>query len=64
MISQEQALATAERWLNPEGQQSREVLVQEFDLVTGKCRPPATFGHSWARRQSRRTIPGALVASS
>ncbi|MFZ3566367.1 SUKH-4 family immunity protein [Streptomyces sp. BH097] len=61
MISQEQALATAEGWLNPEGQQRREVRIQEFDLgwvvwaaapplerdpVTGKRRPPATFGHS------------------
>ncbi|MFJ8951134.1 SUKH-4 family immunity protein [Streptomyces sp. NPDC102381] len=61
MISQEQALATAEGWLNPEGQQRREVRIQEFDLgwvvwaaapplerdpVTGKRRPPATIGHS------------------
>ncbi|MEB8339384.1 SUKH-4 family immunity protein [Streptomyces endophyticus] len=61
MISQEQALATAEGWLNPEGQTRREVRVQEFDLgwvvwaaappmerdpVTGKRRPPATIGHS------------------
>ncbi|MET9736666.1 SUKH-4 family immunity protein [Streptomyces sp. NPDC006422] len=61
VISQEQALATAEAWLNPEGQPRREVRIQEFDLgwvvwaappplerdpVTGKRRPPATFGHS------------------
>ncbi|MET9291857.1 SUKH-4 family immunity protein [Streptomyces sp. NPDC003077] len=61
MISQEQALATAEGWLNPEGQERREVRMQEFDLgwvvwaaappverdpVTGKRRPPATIGHS------------------
>lgn len=61
MISQEQALATAEGWLNPEGQEHREVRMQEFDLgwavwaaappaerdpVTGKRRPPATIGHS------------------
>ncbi|MFJ9180090.1 SUKH-4 family immunity protein [Streptomyces sp. NPDC102360] len=61
MISQEQALATAEGWLNPAGQQRREVRIQEFDLgwvvwatapplerdpVTGRRRPPATFGHS------------------
>ncbi|WP_407554708.1 SUKH-4 family immunity protein [Streptomyces sp. Pv4-95] len=61
MISQEQALATAEGWLNPEGQARREVRMQEFDLgwvvwaaappierdpVTGKRRPPATIGHS------------------
>ncbi|MFI9051921.1 SUKH-4 family immunity protein [Streptomyces sp. NPDC053427] len=61
MISQEQALATAEGWLNPEGQAHREVRMQEFDLgwvvwaaapplerdpVTGKRRPPATIGHS------------------
>ncbi|MGG7575077.1 SUKH-4 family immunity protein [Streptomyces sirii] len=61
MISQEQALATAEGWLNPEGQERREVRIQEFDLgwvvwaaappierdpVTGKRRPPATIGHA------------------
>ncbi|MFF9479259.1 SUKH-4 family immunity protein [Streptomyces sp. NPDC014733] len=61
MISQEQALATAEGWLNPEGQARREVRIQEFDLgwvvwaaapplerdpVTGKRRPPATVGHA------------------
>ncbi|MFI6763971.1 SUKH-4 family immunity protein [Streptomyces sp. NPDC050355] len=61
MISQEQALATAEGWLNPEGQERREVRTQEFDLgwvvwaaappierdpVTGKRRPPAAIGHS------------------
>lgn len=61
MISQEQALATAEGWLNPGGQERREVRMQEFDLgwvvwaaappverdpVTGKRRPPATIGHS------------------
>ncbi|MGY0490177.1 SUKH-4 family immunity protein [Streptomyces sp. WG-D5] len=61
MISQEQALTTAEGWLNPEGQPRREVRVHEFDLgwvvwaappplerdpVTGKRRPPATIGHS------------------
>ncbi|WP_327665318.1 SUKH-4 family immunity protein [Streptomyces sp. NBC_00498] len=61
MISQEQALATAEGWLNPEGRARREVRIQEFDLgwvvwaaapplerdpVTGKRRPPATIGHA------------------
>ncbi|MCZ1006548.1 SUKH-4 family immunity protein [Streptomyces lydicus] len=61
MISQEQALATAQGWLNPKGQERREVRMQEFDLgwvvwaaappverdpVTGKRRPPATIGHS------------------
>ncbi|MEU3709944.1 SUKH-4 family immunity protein [Streptomyces catenulae] len=61
MISQEQALATAEGWLNPEGQDRREVRIQEFDLgwvvwaaappverdpVTGRRRPPAAIGHA------------------
>lgn len=42
MISQEQALATAEGWLNPEGQERREVRMQEFDLgwVVWAAAPP------------------------
>ncbi|OEJ24711.1 hypothetical protein AR457_09520 [Streptomyces agglomeratus] len=60
MITQEQALATADRWLNPEGAGARrEVRTREFDLgwvvwaapapmerdpETGERRPPAEIG--------------------
>ncbi|MGW0563839.1 SUKH-4 family immunity protein [Streptomyces sp. NPDC003016] len=62
MTTQDQALATAERWLNPEGTKDRrEVRVQEFDLgwvvwaapapmerdpETGERRPPAEIGNA------------------
>ncbi|MET9516902.1 SUKH-4 family immunity protein [Streptomyces sp. NPDC002994] len=60
MTTQEQALATADRWLNPEGTRDRrEVKMREFDLgwvvwaapaplerdpETGERRPPAEIG--------------------
>ncbi|MFG2227155.1 SUKH-4 family immunity protein [Streptomyces sp. NPDC048644] len=55
MITQEQAHATADRWLNPEGAQGppREVALQEFDLgwvVWAVPPPPEVDPETGARR--------------